>query len=314
MAPGSRSGALVLIDTTTGALIDWISVDSGMGCCSGDGDSYYHWAGGLTQYGLSEDSFVQIRMIKDSHTGIESGTLVLASEADRIFWKGGMFDSDLNLIKDVGIAVRTCSSDGRHIGTYSHVTDLQTDEEVVETGVSTYTAHIASVANKLLYSQNYLSTGIHEAVVSVASLESSFIIPVKLKLSALTMWKVKSDPDSSRFYALSSVDGLDTEAYLLEIDSAGERIAKVMPLGVGAADLAVHSGDQRGYVSYPERGLIEGFSMATLQLEKTFGFSEPEAKETDVHYTEAGGHGRLMVCTGYYGYLYMFDTDNGQIL
>lgn len=145
-----------------------------------------------------------------------------------------------------------------------------------------------------------LAPGTYTAMITVSGDSGRlFTLPVKLKVEPLIITIIKSDPASSKVYAISedsSVPG--AAAYLLEIDSTTETIDRVVPVGASVTDVAIHNLDQRIYVTNWRGGSLLALNKTTLELERTYAFSGFQGTgygQNDVYRISPAGAGRLIV-------------------
>lgn len=157
-----------------------------------------------------------------------------------------------------------------------------------------------------------LSAGEHHATVTFSSSTGPlFILPVKLSLDKCKVTWVRSDPASSKVYA-SSADSsqIPANAYLLEIDSASEKILHVEPLVSAPKAMTFHPGDHRVYVANDAQGSIEVFETPGLQPDGTT-FSTPPSLARDASVTLiTGPPGRLGIVSKSIGAI-LYNTVTG---
>ena len=125
-----------------------------------------------------------------------------------------------------------------------------------------------------------------------------FALPVSLKVEPLKLTVIKSDPSSKYAYAVSEDTSAATQAaYLLEINTESESIERMLPVGSGVTDLAVHNGDGRIYVTNWRLGQLLAVRKDTFQLDRTYSvaaFGGIGAGSADVYRIAAGAPGRLI--------------------
>jgi hypothetical protein len=145
-----------------------------------------------------------------------------------------------------------------------------------------------------------LPAGVHLATVTLSGTGGSlFTLPVKLTVEALAVKILKSDPASSKVYAISENTAVSgAKAYLLEIDSTTEAILRVRQVGTSVTDLAIHNGDNRIYIPNWMPGSLLALNKTTLALERTFAFTPFGGTgygANDVYRVSAGAAGRIVV-------------------
>ena len=145
-----------------------------------------------------------------------------------------------------------------------------------------------------------LTPGISQGKVSISTPEGSFTIPVKLQVDALALTLIRSDPRSTKLYAISESDPNSgtSRAYLLEIDALRQKVTRVVRVGSSATDLALHPGDNRVYVPNWKPGGLLAVSLATFQVERTYAtkpFGGVGYGTGDVYRVSAGVEGRLVL-------------------
>jgi hypothetical protein len=145
-----------------------------------------------------------------------------------------------------------------------------------------------------------LAPGIHPATVTLSNGTGTlFTLPVKLKVEALAITQLKSDPVSNKVYAISEVNpGISSAAYLLELDAGTETINRVVPAGSSVTDLAIHPLENRIYVPNWLPGQLKAFNLTTLVQERSHAFSAfggTGQGNNDVYRVAAGAAGRLVV-------------------
>lgn len=150
-----------------------------------------------------------------------------------------------------------------------------------------------------------LPTRLAQGEIRLSEGGDTLVIPVRLHVEPLALTVIRSDPRSARVYAISeytppssSSGNTPPKAYLLELDSQARAIARVVPVGSSATDLAIHEGDRRIYVTNWRSGSLLALNQATLALERTYPF-EPfggiGSQQNDVYRVAAGGPGRVVV-------------------
>ncbi len=175
---------------------------------------------------------------------------------------------------------------------------------------------------RLTFDTRGLAAGRHEAVVSVATTGGTFKVPVVLQVDPLALNVLKSRPGTTKVYGLSeegltySADGY--RAYLLEIDTAFQRISRVVPVGKGATDLTVHEGDGRVYVTNWRTGKLLGVGLSSFQVARTYDmtpFAGVGYGRKDAYRLSAGVAGRLVFeAADQWIDVSLYDTVAGRVL
>ncbi len=179
----------------------------------------------------------------------------------------------------------------------------------ISTGVTPATLRVVLDASQL-------NAGLNQAAITMTTSDGTFMIPVSLQVDALSLTMMRSDPSSAKIYAISeAADPVITRAYLLEVDSLGQTIARVVGVGAGVTDLAVHHGDNRVYVTTPRAGSLLAVGIDSFAVERAYAV--PPYVEyysyADLYRISAGGAGRLIVESLNSG-VSVFNTDTGLAL
>ena len=143
--------------------------------------------------------------------------------------------------------------------------------------------------------------GLNQANITITSSDGSFTLPVRFRVDPLALTVIRSAPGSPMVYAISeegaaSFSGL-SRAYLLEIDTSLRRISRVVRVGTGVTDLALHPGDGCIYVTNWKIGSLLAVDLGTFTLNRTLAFSpfgNVGYSNNDVFRISAGGPGRLI--------------------
>lgn len=165
-----------------------------------------------------------------------------------------------------------------------------------------------------------LPTGVHLATVTLSDSEGTlFTLPVKLTVEPLAVKILKSDPASSKVYAISENTAVTgAKAYLLEIDSDTEAIQRVTQVGNSVTDLAIHNPENRIYIPNWMPGSLLALNKTTLALEHTYAFTPfagVGSGSNDVYRVSAGAAGRIVVEEQDQSVdLSIFNTSNGAKL
>ena len=165
-----------------------------------------------------------------------------------------------------------------------------------------------------------LPAGLSQGSVTVTNANGSCTLPVKLQVDPLALTVMRSDPTTSKVYAISeaTVTSGASRAYLLEIDSQTQVIARVISAGSSVSDLAVHRGDNRVYIPNWKTGALLAVNLGTFGLDRTYAF-KPFGSigygGGDIYRVAAGGAGRLVIEEqDQWINIYIFDTGNGVTL
>jgi hypothetical protein len=143
--------------------------------------------------------------------------------------------------------------------------------------------------------------GLNQATITVTSGNDSFTLPVQFRVDPLAVTVIRSDPGSTKLYAISE-DGASqntgaSRAYLLEIDAASQSISRVVRVGTGVTDLAIHKGDNRIYVTNWRIGSLLAVDIDAFTVARTYGvtpFAGIGYSTNDVYKISAGAAGRLI--------------------
>lgn len=103
------------------------STVSGLNYYRGD-STRYPYTGYLRKYDLSGGTLVQVKNVGASKSSRRE--LVLSSDGSRVFWTGKVYDSDLNLVTDLGAEVYASSSNGSMAATTDKVLGVDLTSEV----------------------------------------------------------------------------------------------------------------------------------------------------------------------------------------
>lgn len=153
---------------------------------------------------------------------------------------------------------------------------------------------------EIILNASTLPAGVHLATVTLSGTGGAlFTLPVKLTVEPLAVTILKSDPASSKVYAISeNIVVTGAKAYLLEIDSTTEAILRVRQVGTSATDLAIHNGDNRIYIPNWVPGSLLALNKTTLALERTYAFTpfgQTGYGANDAYRVSAGAAGRIVV-------------------
>ncbi|GEM_PF-3112040 len=165
-----------------------------------------------------------------------------------------------------------------------------------------------------------LQAGPNAGIITVTSGGVSSSINISMHLDPMTLKALQSDPGSSKVYAISEapVTAGASRAYLLEIDTATESITRVVRVGTGATDLALHAGDNRIYVPNWLIGSLYAVGLDDFTVDRIYtvpGFAGTGYSNKDVYLVSAGGPGRLIVeAEDQWINVSIFDTQTGKVL
>lgn len=135
--------------------------------------------------------------------------------------------------------------------------------------------------------------------ISVAG-QSELSVPVRLSVKPLALTVIEADRTSDKLFAISesTVGGVGSGAFLLEIDSRSKTVERVVPAGSGVTDLAIHKAEGRVYVANWVPGNLRAFDLTTLEQVQSYGFTAAGPTgygNNDVYRIAAGARGRLVV-------------------
>jgi hypothetical protein len=144
-----------------------------------------------------------------------------------------------------------------------------------------------------------MSLGTNQGSVTVASTSGAFTLPVTVQVDALALTVIRSDPSSTKLYAISEASSTseNTRAYLLEIDSLAQKVTRVVPVGSSATDVALHLPENRIFIPNWKTGGLLVVNRTTFQVEQTFPttpFGGMGYSSGDVYRVAAGKSGRII--------------------
>ncbi|MGI8436853.1 MAG: fibronectin type III domain-containing protein [Chthoniobacterales bacterium] len=153
---------------------------------------------------------------------------------------------------------------------------------------------------RVVIDASQLTAALHTANISInGSASGPFVIPVELNVNALQLTYLKSAPDSAFVYGISEdTIAVPPVAYLLEIDTAQEKISRVVEVGRSVTYLALHAIDNRIYVPNWNDGLLRAIDRPSLQQVQSYPFAPPGAVgygQGDVFRITPGPSGRFVV-------------------
>ena len=104
-----------LIDTTNGTVLWSEPRTMADGQCDPSGRYYYHeylgWYQAINKYDIEKDTF-DFQRVAYGSTDPGQGNIVMSLDGSILFWKGGVYDSDLNAYADLGSVIWSCSTNG----------------------------------------------------------------------------------------------------------------------------------------------------------------------------------------------------------
>ncbi len=152
---------------------------------------------------------------------------------------------------------------------------------------------------KVLLDTSALPSGVHLGSITLTTRVGNLVIPVELDLEPLKLTVLKSDPHSSKVYALSENSGVPgAKAYLMEIDAETESVLRLAEVGTSATDFSIHAHDNKIYVTNWLGGSLLAVDRDTFEVTRTYAFSAFGGTgygDNDVYRVAAGGPGRLVV-------------------
>ncbi len=164
-----------------------------------------------------------------------------------------------------------------------------------------------------------LAAGAYQANITLSTPSGPYVIPVHLQVDSLAVTMMRSDPASNLVYAISEDASQATDrAYLVELDSQQEAITRVVPVGRGVTDLAIHHGDNRVYVADYEIGALVAVDLDSFAVVRTYSFVPAQPMGYgggDVYRISAGGPDRLLIEEeDQWIDLSVFDTSTGTVV
>lgn len=181
------------------------------------------------------------------------------------------------------------------------------------------TTGVTPATLKITLDASALTPGLHQGRVRITTNDSAFSLPVNLQVDPLALTVIRSDRASTKVYAISeaaAVSGGTSRAYLLEIDSLLKTITRVVPVGYGVTDLAIHRGDNRVYVTNWSLGSLLAVNIDTFSIERTYAVQPGGSySENDAYRISAGGPGRLMIeAQDQWIKISLFNTTTGAVI
>lgn len=143
-----------------------------------------------------------------------------------------------------------------------------------------------------------LPAGFHNSSVTLTSVDGELNIPVQLEIDALNITHIRSDRNSAITYAISEdTTSTITQAYLLEIDSAAEKIQRVISVGSSVTDFSIHYPDDLIYITNWKSGNLLVIDKSSFEHLKNHTFQPAGAtgySQGDIYRVAAGGSQRLV--------------------
>lgn len=138
---------------------------------------------------------------------------------------------------------------------------------------------------------------------------NSFQVPVTVTIEPLNLTKMVSDYQRPYIYALQPPVASGQNGKLLFINTATERIEKILPIGVNPVDLTIHYGEGRLYIASWTENSTYVVDLATQSLLPALHLG------TDIYKINAGKTGQI-VTEGEDQWIYanLFDTTTGASL
>ncbi len=159
-----------------------------------------------------------------------------------------------------------------------------------------------------------LAAGLHRSKIIVTGASGPVEVPLELQVDPLAVTALRSRPGTTHVYAISEAASGSTtlRAYLIELDTLQKSISRVVPVGRGVTDLAVHEADQRVYVTNWDTGALLAVSLNTFTIIRSYAFDLPSAGNRDVYRISPAGAGRLIYePQDQWIYIGLLDTNAG---
>ncbi|MFA6545909.1 MAG: hypothetical protein WCS99_15935, partial [Limisphaerales bacterium] len=146
-----------LFDTVNGTNFSRAAVREGGGEVSPNHRFYYHGennssGAALLKFDLTGDRFTSLasaRVATYSYYG--SRTVVVSESGNRVFWNGGVFDADLNVVWTISDQVYAASADGRYAFADTEVFDTVQHTVVTNLSPASTVRTFNSITSKLVY-------------------------------------------------------------------------------------------------------------------------------------------------------------------
>ena len=145
-----------ILDTATGNTLGSEFAREGGGGSASGGRYYYHGdnnssAASVQKYDLLGDAFQKLSEIRvDLSWYYGSRTVVVSETGNRVFWNGGLFDDDLNLLWEMGPETFSTSADGRLAFGQDQIFDTTRRQTVLNMPISTSVSAFNSTTEKLV--------------------------------------------------------------------------------------------------------------------------------------------------------------------
>ena len=154
-----------LADTSDGSILASIGLREGGGAFDPSGRYYYHGENNssgadLTKYDISEDEFTLLATQRvDSHSYYGSRTVLLSGDGSRVYWNGGIFDRDLNVLQLLDDEVLSATRHGDVVFTIGAAFNGHNAAKLADLPVSTAVQAVArSQEDLFLFSDNTVTT------------------------------------------------------------------------------------------------------------------------------------------------------------
>lgn len=144
-----------------------------------------------------------------------------------------------------------------------------------------------------------LAVGLHTSTITLTSEDGTVEVPVIFQVEPINITHIISDKNSSTVYAISEdTDSNNSQAYLLEINSAEEAIQRVLPVGSSVTDFTIHYANNLIYVTNWESGNLLAINKTTFEQvdNHIFQATEPYSYNgNDIYKVAAGASERLII-------------------
>ncbi|MDB4438304.1 PQQ-binding-like beta-propeller repeat protein [bacterium] len=147
---------IVLIDTSDGSVIARNGERQGGGVFSPDGLTYYHGDSNssgavVSRHDMTDPNIAEVNSTRVAgFSGFGSRVITISGDGSRVFWNGGIFDSELNLLRTLeGKQVHTTTFRGEFAVTRSEVINTSNGETVASLPVETTIQAISREQDKL---------------------------------------------------------------------------------------------------------------------------------------------------------------------
>lgn len=144
-----------------------------------------------------------------------------------------------------------------------------------------------------------LTSGYHDAHITMTSGGVSFAIPVRLRVHAANFMITEADLELPWVYAISQESNTSGQpSFLLRINTATDVIETAVPCGRSVTDLSIHYQENRIYLTNWQTGILRAFDRDSFAQVRTYQFGPAGAvgsSEGDIWEVSAGRNGRLIV-------------------